>query len=76
MAIVKERHPPRLILVDDNLINLRLLETYMRKRKQPFVDSAQNSLQAVQAAGRNPDGYDIIFMGTLQFSLCFAISIF
>ena len=76
VALVKERHPPRLLLVDDNLINLRLLETYMRKRKHPFVDSAQNGLQAVQAAERNPDGYDIIFMGTLQFSLCFAISIF
>lgn len=65
-ALVKEKHPPRLLLVDDNLINLRLLETYMRKRKHTFVDSAQNGLLAVQAAERNPDGYDIIFMGTLQ----------
>ena len=65
VALVKERHPPRLLLVDDNLINLRLLETYMRKQKQPFVDSAQNVLQAVKAAELNPDGYDIIFMGTL-----------
>lgn len=76
VALVKEKHPPRLLLVDDNLINLRLLETYMRKRKHKFVDSAQNGLLAVQAAERNPDGYDIIFMGTLQVSIYFAISIF
>lgn len=76
VALVKEKHPPRLLLVDDNLINLRLLETYMRKRKLKFVDSAQNGLLAVQATERNPDGYDIIFMGMLRVSLCFAISIF
>lgn len=76
VAHVKENHPPRLLLVDDNLINLRLLETYMCKRKHKFVDSAQNGLLAVQAAERNPDGYDIIFMGTLRVSFCFAISTF
>lgn len=76
VAFGKEKHPPRLLLVDDNLINLRLLETYMRKRKHKFVDSAQNGLLAVQATERNPDGYDIIFMGTLRVSFCFAISIF
>lgn len=76
VALVKEKHPPRLLLVDDNLINLRLLETYMRKRKHKFVDSAKNGLLAVQATERNPDGYDIIFMGTLRVSFCFAISIF
>ena len=74
--LVREKHRPRLLLVDDNLINLRLLETYMRKRKHEFVDSAQNGLLAVKAAERNPDGYDIIFMGTLQLSIYFAISIF
>ncbi len=74
VALVKEKRPPRLLLVDDNLINLRLLETYMCKRKHKFVDSAQNGLLAVQAAERNPNGYDIIFMGTLRVSFCFAIS--
>lgn len=76
VACVKEKHPPRLLLVDDNLINLRLLETYMRKRKHKFVDSAQNGLLAVQATERNLQGYDIIFMGTLRVSFCFAIIIF
>ncbi|KAL9015446.1 MAG: hypothetical protein Q9185_007154 [Variospora sp. 1 TL-2023] len=36
------RRPPRLLLVDDNNINLRLLQTFMRKRKYQLVDSAVN----------------------------------
>lgn len=61
----KERgkRPPRLLLVDDNKINLRLLETYMRKRKYKLVDSAENGQLAVQAAESYEHGYDIIFMG-------------
>ena len=55
--------PPRLLLVDDNKINLRLLETFMRKRKYKSVDSAENGQLAVHAAESNKDSYDIIFMG-------------
>lgn len=59
----REKRPPRLLLVDDNKINLRLLETYMRKRKYKLVDSAENGQLAVQAAESYEHGYDIIFMG-------------
>lgn len=59
----REKRPPRLLLVDDNKINLRLLETYMRKRKYKLVDSAENGQLAVQAAETHEHGYDIIFMG-------------
>ena len=55
--------PPRLLLVDDNKINLRLLETFMRKRKYKFVDSAEDGQLAVNATESNNEGYDIIFMG-------------
>lgn len=58
-----ESRSPRILLVDDNKINLRLLETFMRKRKYKLVDSADNGLLAVQAAEMQEDGYDIIFMG-------------
>lgn len=61
--IEQEKRPPRLLLVDDNKINLRLLETYMRKRKYQYVDSAENGQLAVQAAEVHQHGYDIIFMG-------------
>ena len=55
--------PPKLLLVDDNQINLRLLETCMKKRKYQFVDTAEDGQLAVQAAEAHEDGYDIIFMG-------------
>lgn len=67
----RESRPPRLLLVDDNKINLRLLETYMRKRKYKLVDSAENGQLAVQAAESSEHGYDIIFMG--ESSLVFPI---
>ncbi|KAL8948003.1 MAG: hypothetical protein Q9222_005771 [Ikaeria aurantiellina] len=58
----EEQRLPRLLLVDDNKINLRLLETFIRKRKYQFVDSAEDGKLAVEAAKRHPQGYDIIFM--------------
>ena len=61
--IEQKKRPPRLLLVDDNKINLRLLETYMRKRKYEFIDLAENGQFAVQAAEAHEPGYDIIFMG-------------
>ncbi|KAL8826758.1 MAG: hypothetical protein Q9170_007282 [Blastenia crenularia] len=57
-----EKRPPRLLLVDDNKINLRLLETFMRKRKYQFVDSVADGSLAVEAAKIQEQGYDIIFM--------------
>ncbi|KAL8719851.1 MAG: hypothetical protein Q9225_003204 [Loekoesia sp. 1 TL-2023] len=57
-----EKRPPRILLVDDNKINLRLLETFMRKRKYQFVDSAEDGSVAVEAAKSHAQGYDIIFM--------------
>ncbi|RDW88946.1 hypothetical protein BP6252_00978 [Coleophoma cylindrospora] len=57
---------PRLLLVDDNKINLTLLRTYMRKRKYNVVDEAENGLEAVKKVQEREDlaepGYDIIFM--------------
>lgn len=59
---IDEKRSPRLLLVDDNNINLRLLETFMRKRKYEFVDSAADGNLAVEAAKKHAEGYDIIFM--------------
>lgn len=63
---LQEKRPPRLLLVDDNSINLRLLETYLRKRKHKLVDSAGNGEIAVKAVEQHPKGYDIIFMGSFS----------
>ncbi|KAL8860062.1 MAG: hypothetical protein Q9178_003611 [Gyalolechia marmorata] len=57
-----EKRSPRLLLVDDNKINLRLLETFMRKRGYELVDSAMDGRLALEAAQRHTEGYDIIFM--------------
>jgi CheY-like chemotaxis protein len=56
---------PRLLLVDDNHINLRLLQTFMRKRKYSDIHSARDGQEAVEVfteqinVGKSPD---IIFM--------------
>lgn len=55
-------HAPSMLLVDDNKINLKLLSTYMRKKKYPVVEEAEDGLQAVNKFSERPEGYDIIFM--------------
>ncbi|MCJ1393340.1 hypothetical protein MMC18_006213 [Xylographa bjoerkii] len=61
-ASISTKRPPRILLVDDNKINLRLLKTFMMKRDYQLVDSADNGQSAVEAAEMQMDGYDVIFM--------------
>ncbi|KAK4542797.1 hypothetical protein LTR36_006173 [Oleoguttula mirabilis] len=49
-----------ILIVEDNKINLKLLETFFAKRGYPNVESAADGLQAVQAAERRAEGFDII----------------
>jgi len=58
---------PRLLLVDDNKVNLRLLQTFMKKRKYMDVFSAEDGAQAVSIyrdliTQNPPHPPDIIFM--------------
>jgi signal transduction histidine kinase/CheY-like chemotaxis protein len=53
---------PRVLLVDDNDINLRLIRTFMRKWNITAVDTAQNGKEAVDLVEKMPPGYDLIFM--------------
>jgi signal transduction histidine kinase/CheY-like chemotaxis protein len=57
-----ERRIPRILLVDDNKINLRLLQTFMKKRKYEMVDLADDGKMALDAFVSSKSGYDIIFM--------------
>jgi hypothetical protein len=57
---------PRMLLVDDNKINLQLLQTFMHKQKYKFVDSAEDGNVAVNAVKDAEKPYDIIFMGKQQ----------
>ena len=54
---------PRVLLVDDNEINLSLLKAFMKKRKYEFVDCAEDGSIAVNAIKAAAKPYDIIFMG-------------
>jgi len=40
-------HSPRLMLVDDNKVNLRLLQTYLQKRNYTDIYTAEDGAQAV-----------------------------
>jgi signal transduction histidine kinase/CheY-like chemotaxis protein len=58
---------PRLLLVDDNKVNLRLLQTFMKKRTYTDVFSAEDGSQAVSVyrdliTQQPPHPPDIIFM--------------
>jgi CheY-like chemotaxis protein len=58
-----QRNKYRILLVDDNLINLRFLETFIKKRTLNCdYDCAENGLQAVEAAEQHETGYALIFM--------------
>ncbi|GAA84283.1 sensor histidine kinase/response regulator [Aspergillus luchuensis IFO 4308] len=52
----------RVLVVDDNSINLNLMLTFMKKRHLAALDSAENGKLAVDAVERAQHGYDIIFM--------------
>ncbi|KAH8426561.1 putative sensor histidine kinase/response regulator [Aspergillus melleus] len=52
----------RVLVVDDNSINLKLMLTFMKKRNLETLDAAENGKLAVEAVERLAEGYDLIFM--------------
>lgn len=54
----------RVLLVDDNALNLRLLKTFLKKAGYVNVTEAENGQKAVEAVQDKSDGFDIVFMGT------------
>ncbi|KAJ5306327.1 hypothetical protein PENANT_c017G03922 [Penicillium antarcticum] len=52
----------RILVVDDNRINLNLMMTFLKKRQLTELDAAENGKLAVEAVERMQSGYDIIFM--------------
>jgi len=54
---------PRILLVDDNKINLKLLETFLRtKRKYSHIVMAENGKKAVKAVRSAQEPFEIVFM--------------
>ncbi|RAL05144.1 putative sensor histidine kinase/response regulator [Aspergillus ibericus CBS 121593] len=62
VIVPETQRRPRVLVVDDNSINLNLMLTFMKKRQLAALDSAENGKLAVDAAERMQQGYDIIFM--------------
>jgi signal transduction histidine kinase/CheY-like chemotaxis protein len=66
------RRDARILVVEDNKVNLNLMLAYLKKLQLASLDSAENGSLAVEAVKKqDDDSYDIIFMG--EFSLCFEI---
>ncbi|CAG8908343.1 unnamed protein product [Penicillium egyptiacum] len=61
-ALSGSQNRPRVLVVDDNNINLHLMMTFMNKRKVVVLDKAENGRAAVDAVERMQQGYDLIFM--------------
>ncbi|KAJ5530612.1 hypothetical protein N7527_004005 [Penicillium freii] len=58
----KPQRLARVLVVDDNRINLNLMMTFLKKRQLTELDPAENGKLAVEAVERMQGGYDIIFM--------------
>ncbi|KAF3059451.1 Peroxide stress-activated histidine kinase mak2 [Daldinia childiae] len=55
------RRLPRVLLVDDNTINLKLLVTFMKKIKLPYAE-AMNGLEAVTQFKETKEPFDFVLM--------------
>ncbi|APA15995.1 hypothetical protein sscle_16g107650 [Sclerotinia sclerotiorum 1980 UF-70] len=61
-AITPDPFAPNLLLVDDNMINLKLLRHFITRLGYTTVHEAENGLEAVRKFEERSEGYDIIFM--------------
>ncbi|KAJ5549353.1 hypothetical protein N7513_006587 [Penicillium frequentans] len=57
-----EKQGPRILVVEDNKINLNLMLAFLKRRGLAALDSAENGKLAVSAVKEEQQGYDIIFM--------------
>jgi hypothetical protein len=62
---------PRILCVDDNPINLKVLQAYLKKLEKKNVKFAENGLEAFKAVESSGDPFDLIFMGMCWFFLKF-----
>jgi PleD family two-component response regulator len=59
----KEKSDLRVLLVDDNALNLRLLNTFIKKAGYSSITKGENGQQAVEAVRNQSDSFHIVFMG-------------
>ena len=58
---------PRVLLVDDNAVNIKVLSMFLKKNdipmaRQTFASGGQEAIDAFEEASENNDVFDIIFM--------------
>jgi hypothetical protein len=56
----------RILLVDDNALNLRLLRAFFRRNGYHNIQQAKHGGEAVEAVQKCAEGFDIVFMGTFS----------
>jgi len=62
-SVASSRHSgPRVLLVDDNHINIRLMMAFLKKHKIAVLDTAGNGRAAVDCVERSSQGYNLILM--------------
>jgi hypothetical protein len=54
---------PKILCVDDNPINLKILQAYLKKLKHTDISCARNGLEAFEEVESSVIAFDIIFMG-------------
>lgn len=59
----------RILIVDDNALNLRLLGTFFKKNGYRNTQQAKHGKEAVEAVQHCGEGFDIIFMGKSSFAM-------
>lgn len=60
----------RILVVENNKVNLNLMLAYLKKKPLEALDSAENGSLAVEAVKKqDDDNYDIIFMDEFLLSL-------
>jgi CheY-like chemotaxis protein len=62
----------RILIVDDNALNLRLLGAFFKKNGYQYTKQAKHGREAVEAAQKCSEGFDIIFMG--KQTNCYTVS--
>jgi CheY-like chemotaxis protein len=75
MPNATEKRDARILVVEDNKVNLNLMLAYLKKNQLATLYSAENGCLAVEAVKRqDDDSYDIIFIG--EFSSFFVAQIY
>ncbi|KAJ5933329.1 CheY-like superfamily [Penicillium verhagenii] len=62
LSLSETKNDPRVLLVEDNAINLALLKKFISKTRTQVLHSAVNGAEAVELVQKMPHGYDFIFM--------------